>query len=159
MTNKPAPEKDDWTPQGYDQSTIDNICDRLADGESLRKICLDKDTPTTSTVFKWLAKSVSFAEQYARARESQADALFDDCLDIADNGTKALADATDRRLQIDTRKWMAGKLKGKYSDKVKHVGGDDDDDPIRVAQTTKLDVGGLTLEQLRTLASIPIPAG
>lgn len=89
--------------------------------------------PHTATVCRWLAKDAEFSEQYARAREAQADALFDDCLDIADKGTKALADHNDRRLQIDTRKWMAGKLKGKYSDKVKHIGGDDGDAPIQYA--------------------------
>lgn len=67
-----------------------------------------------------------------RAREMQADALFDDCLALADNKhPDGLTDNQDRRLQIETRKWMAGKLKGKYSDKLKHVGGDEEDAPIR----------------------------
>jgi hypothetical protein len=38
--------------------------------------------------------------------------------------------AEDRRIAIDARKWAAGKLNGKYSDKVKHVGGDDGDPAI-----------------------------
>jgi hypothetical protein len=119
-----------WFPEGYGQETADAICERLADGVSLRAICREEGMPTTSTVCKWLAKSAAFAEQYARARELQADALFDDILDIADKGLKALEGADDRRIQIDARKWMAGKLKGKYSDKVKHVGGDEGDNPI-----------------------------
>lgn len=119
-----------WFPEGYGQECADMICERLADGESLRSICRDPAMPTTSTVCKWLAKNTAFAEQYTRARELQADALFDDILDIADKGLKALDAAEDRRIQIDARKWMAGKLKGKYSDKVKHVGGDDGDNPI-----------------------------
>lgn len=117
MTDNLSPEQERWFPEGYDENTIDAICERLADGESLRKICTDSDMPSTSTVCKWLAKDAQFAEQYTRARELQADALFDDCLDIADKGTKALDGTDERRLQIDTRKWMAGKLKGKYSDK------------------------------------------
>lgn len=119
-----------WFPEGYDDHTIDTICEMLADGKSLRAICREDGMPSTSTVCKWLSKDTEFAEQYARARELQADALFDDCLDIADKGAKALEGTDERRLQIDTRKWMAGKLKGKYSDKVKHVGGDDGDNPI-----------------------------
>jgi hypothetical protein len=125
MTDQPQ-----WNPEGYGQETIDAICDALADGRSLRSICRDDGMPSTSTVCKWLAKNADFAEQYARARELQADALFDDVLDIADKGLKALETPEDRRIQIDARKWMAGKLKGKYSDKVKHVGGDDGDSPI-----------------------------
>lgn len=121
----------DWSPEGYGDETADSICEMLADGKSLRAICRQEGMPSTSTVCKWLARSPEFAEQYARARELQADALFDDCLDIADKGKLALDDAADRRLQIETRKWMAGKLKGKYSEKLKHVGGDDGDAPIQ----------------------------
>jgi hypothetical protein len=120
-----------WFPEGYGQETADTICEMLADGKSLRAMCREDGMPSTSTVCKWLARNAEFAEQYARARELQADALFDDCLALADNEhDKAATDANERRLQIDTRKWMAGKLKGKYSDKVKHVGGDEGDNPI-----------------------------
>ena len=38
--------------------------------------------------------------------------------------------ADHKRIQIDTLKWAMGKMNGKYSDKVKHVGGDDGDSPI-----------------------------
>lgn len=138
-----------WFPEGYGQETADAICERLADGESLRSICRDEAMPSTSTVCKWLGKNADFAEQYARARELQADALFDDILDIADKGAKALDAAEDRRIQIEARKWMAGKLKGKYSDKVKHVGGDEGDAPIQFA-TKAVD---LTDEQLAAIAT------
>lgn len=119
-------------PSDFTPEIADRICERLADGESLRAICSDDDMPATSTVCRWLANNEAFQEQYTHARELQADALFDDCLAIADGTTlKAKEDVQDRRLQIDTRKWMAGKLKGKYSDKIKHVGGDEGDAPIR----------------------------
>lgn len=121
-----------WFPEGYDQNTADDICARLADGESLRSICLDEAMPSTTTVCKWLNKDEEFAAQYTRARELQADALFDDCLAISDKAKGDFVDVKERRLAIETRKWMAGKLKGKYSDKVKHVGGDDDDNPINI---------------------------
>jgi hypothetical protein len=117
-------------PSDYSQELADAICERLADGESLRSICRDDAMPSTSAVCKWLNVHPEFAEQYARARELQADALFDDCLAISDKAKGEFADVQERRLAIDTRKWMAGKLKGKYSDKVKHVGGDDGDNPI-----------------------------
>jgi hypothetical protein len=111
------------------------ILERIADGESLRSICRDEKLPGTSFVFKQLASDADFAQQYAHAREAQADAYFDETLEIAD-----LADPESvqvARLRVDTRKWMAGKLRPKkYGDKldVEHrgtiivtatIGGDD----------------------------------
>ena len=71
-------------PSDYSPEICAEICARLADGRSLRSICRDDDMPHTATVFVWLEKHPAFSEQYARARESQADALFDEALDIAD---------------------------------------------------------------------------
>lgn len=118
----------------FTQEIADTICERLANAESLRRICLSDDMPSASTVCRWLAdeRYASFREQYARAREAQADALFDECLDIADDGTndymagkegeddKYNADAVQRsKLRVDTRKWMAGKLAPKkYGEKL-----------------------------------------
>lgn len=121
-------------PSDFTQELADTICERIADGESLRAICRGDDMPNKATVFRWLAADNVFCDQYARAREAQADSLVDDMLDIAD-GKKALIEGAEKdvqrdRLAVETRKWIAGKLKGKYSDKVKHVGGDEGDNPI-----------------------------
>lgn len=121
-------------PSTFNQEMADDICDRLADGKSLRSICLADDMPVQSTVFKWLSQQPAFAEQYARARETQADTLFDEIQDIADDGsndyiTKKNADGSEyeavnsehiqrSRLRVDARKWMASKLQPKkYGDK------------------------------------------
>lgn len=123
-------------PLEFSQETVERICERIADGESLRSICKSDDMPACSTVFKWLATNEKFAEQYGRAREAQADAIFDEILDIADDGSndwmvKNSADGENlgwrengealRRsaLRVDARKWMAGKLRPKkYGDKL-----------------------------------------
>jgi hypothetical protein len=120
----------------FTQDIADTICERIADGESLRSICADEAMPSTSTVCKWLAAEPSFSEQYARARELQADALFDEILEIADDGThdwmerknaddqsigwRENGEALRRsQLRVDARKWMAGKLQAKkYGDKL-----------------------------------------
>lgn len=110
------------------------ICERLANGESLKAICEDENMPARSTVFKWLAENSKFSDMYARAREEQADAIFDEILEIADNGRNdwmerrgeddagwvANGENIQRaRLRIDSRKWMAGKLRPrKYGDKL-----------------------------------------
>lgn len=126
----------------FTQEVADAILDAIADGRSLRSICADDDMPATSTVCKWLTQFPAFAEQYARAREAQADALFDEVLEIADNGRNdwmlrhgdedagwvANGEHLQRsRLRVDARKWMAGKLAPKkYGEKItnEHTGPD-----------------------------------
>lgn len=126
----------------YTIETALRICERLADGESLKAMCEDEDMPSKSTVFKWLAENETFSDMYARARETQADAIFDEILDIADDGRNDWMEKIDSdggnlgwrengealrrsQLRIDARKWMAGKLRPrKYGEKldVEHSG-------------------------------------
>lgn len=132
-------------PSKFSTSVAEAICQRLAEGESLRSICTSEDMPVQSTVFRWLVKNEEFREQYTRAREAQADTLFDDILDIADDarndwmerrgeedaGWQANGEHIQRsRLRVDARKWMAGKLAPKkYGDKQQmQVAGPDDED-------------------------------
>ncbi len=76
----------------YPEETRDKILGRIANGESLRGICRTEGMPPAPTVCRWLAEDESFRERYARAREAQADALFDDILDIADNSKDCFCD-------------------------------------------------------------------
>lgn len=134
-------------PLEFNEAVADAICERLADGESLRSICRDDEMPAKSTVFKWLGLVPAFADQYARARETQADSLADDIIDIADN--KAL-EPNDKRVRIDARKWLAGKLRPKaYGDKVALVGGDKTDAPIR--QSHSFDLTTASDEELEVI--------
>lgn len=130
-------------PSTFTQAKADAICGLIADGQSLRAICRRDDMPDASTVLKWLGQYPAFAVQYAHAREAQADALADDMLDIADDKT---LDPKDRRVRIDTRKWLAGKLKPKkYGEKT--LLGSDPDNPLP-AGTASVDVAELA-KQLR----------
>ena len=122
-------------PSDFSQAIADAICERLAGGESLKSICVAEDMPHRATVFRWLGTHDSFRDMYARAREAQADALFDEILDIANTpitGEKTKVDKDGnviemtkadmiehRRLQIDACKWIAAKLRPKvYGDKL-----------------------------------------
>lgn len=99
------------------QTLADEICEHIGDGKSLRSFCEQEGRPSAPTVCRWLRmeETAWFAEQYARAREAQADALFNDILDIVDQAE----DPQIARLRMDARKWMAGKLRPKvYGDKV-----------------------------------------
>lgn len=114
-------------PSAYSDTTADEICERLADGESLRQICRDEHMPDKATIFRWLndERFRGFRDRYAHAREAQADALFDELVEIADD-TGELDDNVKvqrARLQIDTRKWVASRLAPKKygeTNKIEH---------------------------------------
>lgn len=147
-------------PSEYSEETAKEICRRLMDGESLRTICADDSMPARSTVHLWLTDHQDFSDQYARAREFQADTLFDEIQDIADTherGEKRTVKADGsvetveadmiehRRLRIDARKWMAARLRPKkYSDKTILSG--DEDSPL------KIDAGPSLEEAARRIA-------
>lgn len=102
-------------PTKFTQALADTICERIMNGESLRSIVSDAAMPNRSSVHKWLAENKAFSDQYVRAKDNQADTLADELIYIADNAE----DIQKARLQVDTRKWVASKLKPKkYGDKL-----------------------------------------
>ena len=128
-------------PTTYNEDTAAILCGYLAQGESLRKACGHTGMPHISTVFRWMRDNPGFSEQYARAKEEAADMFVEDILHIADNakndkipvyklndltGKKELVGYTESKnsvrraqVQIDSRKWLAMKLKPKkYGEKL-----------------------------------------
>ena len=65
------------------------ICDRLASGEMLYKICKTPGYPAQSTVLYWVLDDVEgFAARYARARTVWFDVMAEDTVNIADTARK-----------------------------------------------------------------------
>ncbi len=146
----------------------DEILGRIIAGESLNAICKEDGKPHITTVLRWLAADDAFAARYARAREMQAENLADQMLEIADDGSNDWMEKRNRegdivgwtvngeavarsKLRLEQRRWYAEKLRPKvYGSKVA-VGGAADMPPIQT--TSKLDVSGLTLEQLDALGA------
>lgn len=133
----------------FGQDVFDAICNRLADGESLRAICRTKGMPDERTVRRWAAdEEHAFAPQYARAREIGYLKLADEILEISDDGSNdwmlraGKGEGGDEetpgyvlngehvqrsRLRIDSRKWLLSKMLPKvFGDKVvnEHTGKD-----------------------------------
>jgi hypothetical protein len=125
-------------PSSFTQETADTICERMAEGESLRSICRDDAMPHRLTVLRWADTNEAFRDQYARARDHLADFYNDDILDIADHGNGE--DVARAKLRIDTRKWAMSKMAPrKYGDRVTTEIGGIDGKPIEVADVTDLD--------------------
>jgi hypothetical protein len=152
----------------FSQKIASVICKALSEGKSLRAVCEADGMPSESTVRAWALDDVEgFAAQYARAREIGYERLADEILAIADTpqtGVKTTTKASGtetvegdmiehRRLQVDARKWMLAKmLPKKYGDRLQTEHTGPNGGPIE--SKTTLDVSGLSVEQLRAVASI-----
>lgn len=112
-----------------------DILDAIVRGKSLRQITKAESMVSIPTIYRWLRNDPEFAQQYARAKEDQADGLADELIDIA----RVLLedkDVTHERIQatrtaIDALKWTAGRLRPqRWGDRVT-VGGDESN-PLKV---------------------------
>ena len=145
-TKKPAPKNKGGRPSIYTQALADRICAELAVGKSMRTVLKMDGMPVMDTVFRWLREKPEFSEQYAKAKAEAADALVEEMIDIADSGTNDWMENNDpnnpgyrvngehiqrSRLRVDTRKWIAAKLKPrKYGEKLDMNHGIQPDNPI-----------------------------
>jgi len=117
-------------PVEYTEDIAEEVCWRLAHGESLVSICSSDHIPHCATIYRWLIRFPIFCEMYARAREDQADTNADEILAIADERPPEFKDDKGRiyldqtfiqwqKNRIDARKWTAAKLKPrKYGDRM-----------------------------------------
>lgn len=86
--------------------------------------------PAVSTICRWLLEEdkKDFWEQYAHARNVQAELMFDEIIEISDASDKIVksgaakksgAFAQNQRLKVDSRKWYLSKIvPKKYADTI-----------------------------------------
>ena len=126
---------------------VDQICERLAEGVSLRSICSEPGMPSVGAFLGWVAADPKLAEQYAHARALCMDAMAEQILEIADTpqiGQKTVSKATGleitegdmiehRKLRVDARKWLMAKMAPKkYGDKVETTHKGDPTAPVQL---------------------------
>ena len=111
------------------------------------------------TIYRWIGRYPSFSDQYARAREEQADTLADEIQALSDEPPRMMlnkhgAETVDtgwlqwQKQRIDSRKWCASKLKPKkYGDRVSHAG--DAENPLQTS--VQLDASELFTSILQNL--------
>lgn len=119
-------------PSSYSEEIAGKILERLCSGEPLTKICRDEGMPCAATVFNWEKSQEGFLEKVTRARESAADYMSHEILEIAEetptctvsgeNWTRTQVDPAGiqrNKLRIDTRIKLMQMLKRKtYGDKI-----------------------------------------
>lgn len=131
-----AKKKPRGRPSKFSQAKADEICRRMAEGETLRGVCKDDHMPSAGTVIGWTvgrtAAHKRFSEQYTRAREALMEYWAHEIVEISDTGendTYVDAKGNDRvnhdviqrsKLRVDTRRWLMSKLAPKkYGDLVR----------------------------------------
>lgn len=112
-------------PTKFTQQLADDICERIALGETLADICADAHMPDRSNVWRWQKADETFRIAYALAREAQMEAWADDLLKISDDGRNDWMErhgednpgwalngehTTRSRLRLDTRRFLMAKI-------------------------------------------------
>jgi hypothetical protein len=151
-------------PSSFTQEIADRICAEIATtSKSLKTICSPEDMPSVVTVMTWLRSNEDFLNQYARAKEEQADFLAEEILEISDDGTNDFMTITKgdqeytvenkewtsrSKLRVEARKWIASKLKPKkYGEKIDHT-----TDGESLNKGAKINLSNVPLETLLELA-------
>lgn len=117
----------------------DEICQRIANGETLRSICREEGMPIWSAIYKWQEADEDFRVRFARARDLGFDAIAEEALEIANTPcdgqiitSKEWGDEIKtedmlghRKLQIETRlKLLAKWSPKKYGERIDHTSSD-----------------------------------
>lgn len=112
----------------------------MSSGEckSLRSAC-EKCGVSITTVMNWINDDKTLSEQYDRARANMLEAIADEVLVISDTpapltptGTTDSGAVAQKRLQVDSRKWLLSKLAPKkYGERIEVAG--DADNPLAVS--------------------------
>lgn len=74
---------------------FNEICERMANGETLMKICRDDHMPNRATVQRWIMNDDGKRRQYEAARRACVEFWSDQIIDIATDGSKDTI--TDRK--------------------------------------------------------------
>lgn len=115
----------------YDKQIADKILNQIElTNKSIVTICKkNKKFPSYDTIYKWIRENKEFAENYARAKQAQAEKLMDQIHDEEDKLEKLVLDdeidpktknalVQTYRLKIDNLKWILCKLlPKKYGDR------------------------------------------
>jgi len=158
-----------WTPEKK-VLAVQKICKLIATSEQgIHTICSnDPSLPSVSTFLDWKYDDKSIKDDYARAKEDQAEFMEEQILKITNEAKEPLRNpATGQplrnkdgslmmrksseetnyaRLAIDTRKWLMAHLRPKkYGERTTIAG--DPDAPLHPT-ATKPDLSGLTNEEL-----------
>lgn len=117
----------------FSKALYDAICEKIADGKSVREICEKAGMPDRTTFNRWRQRTPELQAQYDAAAEDREDAIFDDIQYIADTEP----DPKKAKVRIEVREWRLMRMnRKKYGNQItnEHVG--DGGGPVVIAATS-----------------------
>jgi len=100
------------------ESIVSDICTRIMEGQSLVKICNEKNLPSYRTIMRWARDDESFRQSYARARQDQGHAIYAEIQDIEDKVATGEMHPNQGRVLIESKRWRTARMHGKYNEKI-----------------------------------------
>lgn len=151
-----------WTPEKKAE-VFEEILEYIRGGMSLSKATKQPGTFGWSAFYNYMDTDPELEQKYVRACKVRADFIFDEMQEIADTTEEGIVTVVDengtkvtkqdmlghRRLKVDTRKWVLGRLNStKYGDRIALEHGGE----IQYKET--VDLSALTTEELKTYYAI-----
>lgn len=115
-------------PTDYSAKLAIEICDVIAENMlGLKTLCKrNPHWPVPRTIRDWVRNNKEFSHMYTKAKEDQCDLMAEEILEIADDTSHDFRENDEgkivannelvnrSRLRVDSRKWIAAKLKPKF---------------------------------------------
>lgn len=134
------------------QQVADELCAKLADGQSLRSVCADESMPEKSTVLLWVVNGREidgtgrqFSDQYRVAREAAGYSHADEALDMRSMVYSGEIEPSAAKVILDALKWGAERMAPKAHNpkqEIDHTSSDSSMTPITI-DTSKLSTQAL----------------
>lgn len=94
------------------------VCDLIAEGETLTDICNMPGFPAVRDIARWRTEVDEFAQSFAIARDVRADIRVDGIAKAVKEMRKGELGHAVGKAVVDGLKWLAGKDSPRYADKV-----------------------------------------
>jgi hypothetical protein len=139
-------------PSKYNITLANKICEAIATStKGLKTLCEENDDfPSYRVLRSWISDNKVFQHLYEIAKTDQAEYMADEMLEIADDSSNDYMQNKEgfielkteniqrSRLRIDTRKWIASKLKPKkFGEKVDVTS---DNKPLNIEPITSIKI-------------------
>lgn len=122
-------------PSKMTPSCVEEIIERVSNGEIITKICKDPHMPSANAVWRWIRTKPDFSALYYAAKKFATDVMAEEILAIADDGSQDSIVTTDRHgnervemnnefvkrseIRIKARQWLMERINsGKYNERV-----------------------------------------